>query len=91
MRFEMYAQAAKWEARVDIASAVAYLTPDQSFGHLVLSHEMLCGVGGCLQVALDALVPVVDRLQNDDLPFSAVAIAARLVRFRRRRRPPWRS
>jgi hypothetical protein len=71
LKFEVYAKAGKWQACADIARAVTRLVPGETWGYPALAQALRRAPGGGLKSALDALVPVADRIQDCELAFSA--------------------
>jgi tetratricopeptide (TPR) repeat protein len=80
IRWHIFAKAQKWEACVDIASAIIELAPHHSEGWVQCSfalHELRR-----TQEALDNLLPVAEKFSSDwNVPYKLACYCAQLGRF----------
>ena len=77
VRWRVYAKAGKWDACLDIATALTRMTPDRRFGwlHRAFSLRKLDRTGE----AKDVLVSVVDKFEaNATIPYYLACYCAQL-------------
>jgi predicted Zn-dependent protease len=77
LRWRIYAHAAKWDACLDIATALTTMTPERRFGWIHRAHAL--DKLGRTQEAKDVLVSVVNDFEsNSTIPYHLARYCARL-------------
>ena len=77
LRWRIYAHAAKWDACLDIATALTKMTPERRFGWIHRAHAL--DKLGRTQEAKDLLVSVVNDFEsNSTMPYHLARYCARL-------------
>ena len=80
LRWRIYADARKWDACLDIATAITTMTPERRFGWIHRAHA-LDKLGRTLE-AKDLLLSVVDDFEvNSTIPYHLAQYCARLSQF----------
>jgi hypothetical protein len=82
MRWQIFAEAKKWEACVDIARAMTKLAPSLPQSWLHLGYSLRRAKGGGLQAAWDALLPVAEKFPTAwQVPYNLACYAAQIQRL----------
>jgi tetratricopeptide (TPR) repeat protein len=82
MRWQIYAEAKKWEACVDIARAITNLAPSLPQGWLHLAYSLRRIKGGGVQAAWEALLPMAEKFPTAWLiPYNLACYAAQMQRL----------
>lgn len=77
LRWRIYAHAAKWDACLDIATALTAMTPERRFGWIHRAHAL--DKLGRTQEAKDVLMSVVNDFEsNSTMPYHLARYCARL-------------
>ena len=65
LRWQAFAQAKDWDASLGIAVEIVKRAPDRLFGWLHRAYSMRRASGGGLKLALDALLPALERFPEE--------------------------
>jgi tetratricopeptide (TPR) repeat protein len=67
LRWQVLAQARDWDASLGIAVEIVKQVPERLFGWLHRAYSMRRASGGGLKLALDALLPAVERFPEEPI------------------------
>src|SRR2546425_10809297 len=79
VRWQIYAMAKKWDACLDIASAIVEIDPDRPSGWIGRAYSLRQVPAGGLQAAFDSLLPVAEKFPAEPMiPFGLACYACQL-------------
>jgi hypothetical protein len=82
VRWQIYANAKKWNTCADIGNAIIELDPDRPFGWISRACALRRASSGGLQAAFDALYPAASKFPSEPaIPFNLSCYACQLGRL----------
>ncbi len=79
IRWQIYAMAKKWDACLEVASAIVEIDPSRPSGWIGRAYSLRQAAGGGLQAAFDSLLSVADKFPAEPMiPFGLACYACQM-------------